>query len=424
MGSGTRGGLAEVVTRKKPAGGYRFLTVGELCMSWALYREERISALALRAYFAAHEMAARRCLLEPRRSPHFTREELAELLGGVGPAKVRAALHELAAVRLLTLTDRALEFAKKPADLAGELPACLGPMLAAFKSPARAVPVPRRVLRMLAGRAGRGLVATTLAHVLRCMRFLRDRGCVTVGLCRPRWVADVFGVSLAAVKDARAQLETEGMLLREETALWVRRRWGSRVTLNPTWCIAETATASVTEPKSGPSVPVSDPKSGLSDSELEPSSTYRNQKPALGGPDGFSGRQRKPQEPSLYRVEPEDLRNVGRLERLYRQAVERKLAEGSESGFYDFAALAERARRVGRNPGAVFVTLLREKRWAFITNADEDAALRRVKAHRDPQPEPARPRPQPHFDPEELRRAELRRQYEELIRRDPSLRAS
>jgi hypothetical protein len=113
-------------------------------MSWALYREERISALALRAYFAAHEMAARRCLLEPRRSPHFTREELAELLGGVGPAKVRAALHELAAVRLLTLTDRALEFAKKPADLAGELPACLGPMLAAFKSPARAVPVEGR----------------------------------------------------------------------------------------------------------------------------------------------------------------------------------------------------------------------------------------------------------------------------------------
>jgi hypothetical protein len=188
--------------------------------------------------------------------------------------------------------------------------------------------------------------------------------------------------------------------------------------------VAETATASAREPKSGPSVPVSDPKSGLSDSELEPSSTYKNQKPASCGSAGFSGTQRKPQEPSLYRVEPEDLRNVGRLERLYHQAVERKLADGSESGFYDFTALAERARRVGRNPGAVFVTLLREKRWGFITNADEDAALRRVRAHRDPQPERSRPRPQPHFDPEELRRAELRRQYEDLIRRDPSLRAS
>jgi len=424
MGTKATRGLAEVETRKKPDGGYRFITVTELCMSWALYRDGRLSARALRVYFAAHEMAARRCVLEPRRTPRFTREELAELLGGVGLAHVRAALHELAVVQLVTLTVTELRFAKSAADLAGEVPACLAAMLAEFKHPTRAVPVPRRVLRMLASRAGRGLVATTLAHVLRCMRFLRGRGCVTAGLCRPRWIAQVFGVSLAAVKAAREELETEGLLLREATALWVRRRWGSRVTVNPAWCAAEPAPRGEPVPNSGPSPALSDPKSGLSDSELEPSSTYKHQEPAFRGPAGFLEKPQKLPEPNLHHVEPHDLRDVSRLELLHRQAVEQQLVSGSESGFYDFVALAERARRVGRNPGAVFVTLLREKRWGFITNADEDTALRRIRAHRDPQPERVRPRPQPHFDPEELRRAELRRQYEDLMRRDPSLRAS
>jgi hypothetical protein len=289
-------------------------------------------------------------------------------------------------------------------------------MLAEFKRPERAVPIPRRVLRMLAGRAGRGLVATTLGHLLRCMRFLRGRGCVMAGLCRPRWVADVFGVSLAAVKAAREELERDGLLVRDETPRWVRRRWGSRMSVNAAWCeSSETVSA---HPKSSLSASSSDPNSGLTESELEPSSTYKNQEPASRGPGGSLTKTRTERErpPSLEHVEPGDLRSIPRLTALYEEAVRKHLAPNSESGFNDFVALAERAKRVGRNPPAVFATLVRRREWRFVTNQDEDEALRRVRAHRDRVFEQPAVADRFSLDPEEARRIELRRQLEAVLR--------
>jgi hypothetical protein len=421
MAEAARRGLEGQGAIKKPDGGYRFLTVTDLAAAWSCYREGVISARALRAYFAAHEVAARRCELKPRRVARYSRVEVAGLLGRMSPGKVRDALTELRRVGLVRLSDGELAFGKPCISSAAE--ERTRHVLAEFKNPDRAVPVPRRVLRLLAKRSGRGFVATTLGHVLRCNRFVRGRGCVTSGLCHPRWIADLFGVSLAAVKAARAELEREGVLLRDDTPLWVRRRYGSRVEVNPVWgTLPEETSQELPPPKSSSSAPQVPPKSGLSESELEPSSTYKHQKPATRRPPGIFGKPPNPQEPNLRNVIEADLRDVGRLEKLFREAARRGVVPETESGFYDFVALAERAKRVGRNPCALFAKLVRAGRFDFVTNADEDAALRRVRANRDPD-RGRRPRER-YSDPEAERKAVLRRQFEELLRRDPSLRAS
>lgn len=385
-------------------------------MSWALYRDGLISARALRVYFAAHEMSARRCEAVSGRTPRYAVAELAELTGGVGEKHVRAALGELARVGLLELSSSALRFATRVEDLR-ERPSSAALMLEEFKKGTRAVPVPRRVVRLLASRAGRGTVATTLAHVLRCMRFIRGRGCVSSGLVHPRWIAQVFGVSLAAVKASRAALTEEGLFECAETPRWVRRRWGSRITVNPTW---GSSTEVSSRPKSSSIPSALGSKSGFSDSQLEPSTTFVHQKPARRGPAGFFGQ--NPEGPTLRNVRLEDLGDVRRLEVLFREAAGGGLVRDGESGFRDFVALAERAKRIGRDPCAVFATLLRKKRWDFIANADEDQALRRLSAFRNPRrQEPVR---STYADPEAARKAELRRQLEQLLRTEPVAKAS
>ena len=49
------------VMAPKPAGGFRFITVVQLCTAWWLYRHGQIRLLDVRVWFAAQEMVARRC---------------------------------------------------------------------------------------------------------------------------------------------------------------------------------------------------------------------------------------------------------------------------------------------------------------------------------------------------------------------------
>jgi hypothetical protein len=89
--------------------------------------------------------------------------------------------------------------------------------------------------------------------------------------------------------------------------------------------------------------------------------------------------------PTLTNIRPEDLRDVGRSLALFDQAVIRGLARPSEDGRLAFLALAAHAVAVGQNPGALFASLLRKGLWKYATQADEDAARRKLKP---PSPEP------------------------------------
>ena len=87
---------------KKPIGGFVFLSVQQLCLVWWAYRIRLIQLRDFRVWFAAQEMEARRCQLDPGQVPEYTLKELHRLVGGVGGEHLRASIRRLEAVGLLT----------------------------------------------------------------------------------------------------------------------------------------------------------------------------------------------------------------------------------------------------------------------------------------------------------------------------------
>lgn len=86
--------------------------------------------------------------------------------------------------------------------------------------------------------------------------------------------------------------------------------------------------------------------------------------------------------PSLTNMILEDLRDTERLITLYDQAVEAKLLGKSEAEQLAFFALAQHVIAYGpANPGGLFRQLLTRKQFHVITQAEEDAAVRRLKRH-------------------------------------------
>ena len=66
--------------RAKPDGGFRFISVVQLCSVWVAYQAKLISSMDLRVWFAAQEMVARRCLvLQKGQRISYTITELHEL---------------------------------------------------------------------------------------------------------------------------------------------------------------------------------------------------------------------------------------------------------------------------------------------------------------------------------------------------------
>jgi hypothetical protein len=65
---------------------------------------------------------------------------------------------------------------------------------------------------------------------------------------------------------------------------------------------------------------------------------------------------------------------MGRVLALGVQARARGWLTGSEADQLHVVAAAVHARRVGHEPGALFVALLRDRRWEVLTQKDEDTA--------------------------------------------------
>src|SRR4051794_14972703 len=85
-----------------PAGGFRLVSTTLIAAVWFAFRRGLLSLQAVRAYFAMHEIAARRygfCCSErlagrkPKVTPRFRPEELVKLLG-LPPSKAKRALAE------------------------------------------------------------------------------------------------------------------------------------------------------------------------------------------------------------------------------------------------------------------------------------------------------------------------------------------
>lgn len=384
-------------TCSKPAGGYVRIGVEQICAVWTAYSEKRIRLIDLRAWFACWELVARRCQIGPKRQAEFSVGELHRLIGGVGGKHVRASLKRLADGGFLRWSAAKLEF-PEPSDF---LHPQFGAMLGAIANNKRRVPVPRRILRFLAGDASRVTMATILAHLLRCLYF-RNGGFVPSGTCKASWIASVFRVDARNVKAARRQLIAIGWLVPGTAPQWRLNRFGAVMSINLNWAspTARQSNVSPNEVHEMPSTKSPLPRARIvtgsplleSDQKLLPE--YKNQKPACGRPPG-AWKQELKTEPSTApcweRLCPEDLRIPKRLFALYRDAVSKKRVAAGEAGRLAFVGAAVHARMMGRtNPCGMFRTIVEKRLWHFITQEAEDRARTRLRqldeASRKPQP--------------------------------------
>ena len=156
-------------------------------------------------------MRARRCR---RPAPLPRRFGLGELQGltGLSPKRLKASLRRLEAARLLAWSESAIAF---PASAEG-VPLSdrdgFQRFLGRIPNHRRLVPVPRRILRLLAGGCRPALIATILGHLFRCL-YLKGGQCLPVGRVKASWIADTFGVGLRRVKQARQELIAMGWLI-------------------------------------------------------------------------------------------------------------------------------------------------------------------------------------------------------------------
>lgn len=342
-------------TSERVAGGYVLVRAGQLLSVWEAVRTKIITPLDLRVWLACQELVARRCGAPKGTPVKYTPAEARALVRANSDGAVLAAVRRLTAAGLLHWSGEGITFPS------GDVPECHG------LSPHRLVPVPRRTLRFLAAGTTHSLTATMLGTLLRCA-FYRRGVCSWTGACKASWVAEVFGLDERSVKRARAMLQQLGWLSTEAVPQWRLNRFGGMFRVYPDWHHPESNTRELSPPPHAKAPRLSPPES-----DQEPLRAYIHQEPAPSGPAGARGPLTKP--PSLRDITPEDLQRRDRLLALHAEACRVGLAEPGEAGRLRFASLVARARRVATsNPGGMLAWLLREGRWNFITNHDEDRA--------------------------------------------------
>ncbi len=424
-------------------GGFIMIPVRCLAIVWWAYRNKRISRAAFRAYFACHELETRRAILRRKFDREYDRviPDFVRLLGG-DPKKekskvlMRSAFRELRDFGLVSYgRDYVFRFANdaNSLKLTDEERADLERSLEKFANPRRPVPVPRRILRRLAGGMSRSRTGVLIAYLIRCLFYKKGAGVTAKGCCKASWIAEAFGISERSVFDARDYLTHElGWLTALPTPQKVLNRFGLWVTVNLAWNETKkgkTTDADSAEPVQNLEMPAertetqfADPsadfpcqfagplETSLPSPEAGEGEKNQNRPPVettAGMLSGFCRSQKgsgNPEEspstfvpadqggkklptdgttsppPDIRNVVAEDLKNYERLCELRNQAIADGFVTESEADRVRFFAAVVHARNVGKDPVKLFSWMIRSKRWHMITQADEEEAYSKLKA--------------------------------------------
>src|SRR5512135_2652479 len=199
------------------------------------------------------------------------------LIGGA--RKERRAIHKLVDVGLLReVSKTSIVFATKPDELRFE-PKTLEDTLNLIPNNDRRVPVPRRIIRLIAGGARRSLTATILGHLIRCM-FYKEGLCHPTGCVKASWIAEVFGVSERYVHQQRQLLVELGWLLPQQSSQHTLNRHGLWVTINLAWDRLTEAAERLYGPKREPVIE----NGGAGEGTLEPAPPPAENQPAPSPP--------------------------------------------------------------------------------------------------------------------------------------------
>ena len=351
----------------KPHGGYCLIPVTRLYAVWWCYRRGELQFRDLRTYLALEEMRARRCTIKQGRTACYALAELITLSAAGSDRSARASVRRLERVGLSTWTTACIEFHEgnftdTRADFASRL--------SQITNNRRRVPVPRRTLRWLAKATQPVLVATVLAHLFRCV-YLRGRCITAEGCVSATWVAQVFDVDPRNVKRAKAKLRLADWLTQKPSHHWHRQRYGQSVAINLSWG------EGTPQPRyRGASSPPLPRRTGTGlpppDSDRELPKEMKNQKRTCET--GVEKRPMPKNAPRLTHVLCADLAVPQRTAELFSQAARCGLVKESAMDRLQFFAAAHRAMRLGRNPGAFFMTIVRRRLWTHVSARDEESA--------------------------------------------------
>lgn len=361
---------------EKPDGGFVLVPAWAMVAAWQGGRMGDLKPVDLRAWLASFEVVARRCKARKGLCAAYRVEEFMAITG----CARRTVLESLARLRACGLVDvrrSGVVHGGTLAELTFGDSAVVRDAMDLVVNQRRRVPVPRRVVRMLAVCDSPSLIATAFGHLLRCL-YLRGRMCSSGGLCKSSWVAEVFGISDRSVKRGRAELLRLGLLLRSPTRQGVLNRWGQGLRWNLHWQAAGadsvTRVARVSPPRAVKHARVSPPRrTGISLSGSE------NQQPGGGRRHGACGRSSRGVGGlgRLGHVQAEELANIDSLRGLFVRAVRGGMVRACEADALKFAGAAVHARRVGtRNVAGLFATVVRRGLWSHVSHEDEDRARR------------------------------------------------
>jgi hypothetical protein len=450
-------------TLDKPDGGYCSISTLTLGLLWWAFSEGLLSLRAVRVGLALFEVRLERLTYirkerkagrVPEFTPRFTAAELASLCG-LPEARVRAALRELLELGLLAeFSESSIRFARSLSEvrLSPEQGSAFRSWLGLLTKRQR-VPIPRRVLVLACESSSRALIAVILGVCLRCSWLRPGEGFSFSGRVSCSWLARRFRLSVRAIQEAKALLVGLGWLSLSGNITTS----GELVSINPHWhrlsAVGEVVPVNGDTEQAGegevPSSGLADTNSagveasadtnsaGVSLTESPSSTEYEHQdkresrrdKPAENAGPGIYEKpsKRVPENtlpaPRLSDIRPEDFRDVSRALELFRQAVKCGLVPDCEHSRLLWMAAIERARTVpARNPAGVFLFLVKNQKWDYLSDGHHEAGNARLKAflyppmpEMVPVPEPRLAAPSP-SRPGHSKDAELLRVVRENLR--------
>ena len=399
------------VSQQEVEGRFRPISTMQLLMAFWACREAKVGWRALRVYFAAHEVTERRRWAQKDSAdwrPLYRVEEIQKLVGEGSVAQISADIRKLGRLGLVKIERHKISFATSIEQILLDDVSGFWAMWRELANKNRTVPVPRRTLRALAAGFTPAQTATILGLLIRSVFWHKKSGYNTDGRTKRSWIANVFGISLRSVTEARAHLICIGWLTPEQdTPQWLLNKYGAHDVVNVDWApskvVDNSSTSSMGEgsgaPKSASPSPRFERKSASPDLTglLSLTRRLKNQK-AQGrapSPAGFSiegSKRRTPRprraarpagSPNIRDIQAEDFQDIERLLELQSQATANGLWQRGEGSQLEFLAMAEHAWAKGDRFGALFMALLQKQRFAFVTNADEDRARKRLREHRD-----------------------------------------
>lgn len=360
-------------------GGYKTQTTTQLSNLLFAYNSGKISARALRLYFAALTVVAAREAAKRSREvfrsrkqvvPRYLFRELSRL-ADCPLSRVRGELRSLEAAGLLLFSEVDIAFNESALPGTEDLLSSLS----GKRSAARPIPIQRPVLRYLAKSRKVALTKTCLAYIIRGLTLSRTGEVKGKGTAKACWIAQVMGISLRAVRSSRAELIELGFIDQDEgSKQWKLNRDGAYFSINLAWQ-PQSQRQAVLPPCSSfaPQEPKNCAKSALPYKDMKTPYGSKNQKTQPADKSGFCGILVK--NPTLKAICVDDLKRLSRLKVLYAEAVRNNWLEDSEANLLKFVSAAVRATRVGRDPVRVFVTIVRNQLWHHITQEQEDRAV-------------------------------------------------